>query len=933
MAERLREVQWLETQYDQFDSSLVQGRFDERSQRSFKAQFEVGVQEAVGNVFAPTADGTASRVPVPSSGLATPGTGEFADSATPDPGPVSATNIERLEDRLAYRQRISEAIRDQMLDDAHDLEGLVMRELGFDLTLTPAERDQRRAIVVFELDACRPEPSELERLKPLLQRRLDSEGARLHQRVRELKERLEFRSGKAVLRDKLSPEDCADLLAGEAAIRADLVRTKDSSGLQLLDSLKLLWLDGSNDGLATFDQPTVELAHRICAAWGLSIGVGRRLDKLVATMPSELGAATTWIASVQEVETKKLQIEGARTAFTARAVELEVPAAEARDFSTATEALSERAGSSNPSELARIAAGRADLAMRWSEIVDLEREQRRVVEEEAGARAALLESLRSLQPTLSDGWQERLIALADASKVSVTQVRPSNVTEAVSARTADRRLTDIAVRLGYLTGSFAADAAARAESEVLLRAMAMERFPTLVGFGDGSRRFGWVLGPSYSAPRLGEEGSFLPQATHSVSARAVFPALAVRAELHGRRAWICANGKLTDDEGERRFSLSDFVHGVECGDPLWDADKQVVSLPPDAPALESALGALVDAARKPLIVGVSGDLREGAGKQTILIEGDDLWRNPEVYAAGRKATSVAVTADMRGLLAEFTDFLLPSPKVGKSEGVELRVVTSTGSARYEGKLTVHRDGPVSPFVKSLVTKFVVSARKTVEFDVDPAQFPGAYDSLSLRMRPRGANEWWEPACTESRPSPNRLQFVLSGDAPVAKWAGAADPYELTVDVRLKSRPAADPVSVPGLDASSLRWFDKPGAFAPLQAPGTLGVDVAGEIVDALRLVRSTGEEAAGAGPFTAPGAAYRATLAAASGASIEIKLERTNGAAALVEIPAAELKKILPASVVRPLIDAKNPASVKLELKVAELEGAQFALEVKLMRR
>jgi hypothetical protein len=66
-------------------------------------------------------------------------------------------------------------------------------------------------------------------------------------------------------------------------------------------------------------------------------------------------------------------------------------------------------------------------------------------------------------------------------------------------------------------------------------------------------------------------------------------------------------------------------------------------------------------------------------RQSIIVRGTDLWRNPVVFLGTQKATSLEVLPDMRGLVAHFDQVQLPaSPDLKEAAVLDLTIVTSGG---------------------------------------------------------------------------------------------------------------------------------------------------------------------------------------------------------------------------------------------------------------
>lgn len=98
----------------------------------------------------PAAPGAANTTPTPSTVFSTP-------PALPSPADTQTTkakltSIEVLRDQLAWRNAVQAALREQELDDAHDLAGMALYTLKFDLSVLPHGSADGYAKVEFDLD-------------------------------------------------------------------------------------------------------------------------------------------------------------------------------------------------------------------------------------------------------------------------------------------------------------------------------------------------------------------------------------------------------------------------------------------------------------------------------------------------------------------------------------------------------------------------------------------------------------------------------------------------------------------------------------------------------------------------------------------------------------------------------------------------------------
>ena len=254
---------------------------------------------------------------------------------------------------------------------------------------------------------------------------------------------------------------------------------------------------------------------------------------------------------------------------------------------------------------------------------------------------------------------------------------------------------------------------------------AIKRRPLVVGFADGTSKFGWVLGPRFE---IGEDAKVCFNHTpvqHSVQATVVVPSWWSSFNLKQSYCWLRGG----------------------CWKPSKNRGPDVtVAVPRDYSAITRALLARADqSVNKPSILPRWNADAKNARQQitlragsdeTVLIHGRDLWRNPEVYIGGQLADSVQILPDMAGLRASFTSIRLPAAEKREAQLVDLTVVTSGG-------YTVLRDGvrilpgsggslELAPFAQ-LKSSFVVQGSNLV-FSVTPENVPASYAEIVLQLK-------------------------------------------------------------------------------------------------------------------------------------------------------------------------------------------------------
>ena len=335
-------------------------------------------------------------------------------------------------------------------------------------------------------------------------------------------------------------------------------------------------------------------------------------------------------------------------------------------------------------------------------------------------------------------------------------------------------------------------------SQIMLEAI--KRRPLVVGFANGTSKFGWLLGPRFE---IGEDAKVCFNHTpvqHSVQATVVVPAWWPSLTLSQSYEWR------KEEVAPIWLPVWTLIKSCIWWQDYWTSSQNkgkykdaTVSLPRDYTAITRALLARTDQSlNKPSIMPRwNADaknarqqitLREGSD-ETVLIHGRDLWRNPEVYIGGQLATGVQVLPDMAGLRAEFKSIRLPAAEKREAQLVDLTVVTSGG-------YTVLRDGvrilpgsggslELAPFAQ-LKSSFVVQGSNLV-FSVTPENVPASYAEIVLQLK---ALNFGDPVNLSvpgfNRPTGKNWYFACTN----AYFAALKESQELQVGLSI--RPTPDP---------------------------------------------------------------------------------------------------------------------------------------------
>jgi hypothetical protein len=241
---------------------------------------------------------------------------------------------------------------------------------------------------------------------------------------------------------------------------------------------------------------------------------------------------------------------------------------------------------------------------------------------------------------------KELKALLGEQKPYVYAMTPTALMQRVSNVHSAVTTLDIALKLAN------PKVGAGGGEEVKRTLEAIERFPRIVGFADRepdtpSASFGWVFGPRLQSNNTLDH----PVADYNVAVDVAIPGWWPKIELELRTIWV-ANWHNT------RHVLQD------TSPPLLTPRKVTVPMPlltpPDLESLTEVLtGKLIGPWGHPpppaSVIHVNPTAVSACMNEvTFVIEGDNLWRDPEVYWEGVRAENVTLLPGMRGITASFT---------------------------------------------------------------------------------------------------------------------------------------------------------------------------------------------------------------------------------------------------------------------------------------
>lgn len=703
-----------------------------------------------------------------------------------------------LVDRLAFRDAAAEAIRERTLDDTHDLEGMALYELQFDLTLVAGADAGRAYAVVLEveddgaIDGCAPGSCAGDHGAPgaLARRVTDVVYARCLAAIDETA--TVMREGRVDVREAAVAAEAwllgrllaRQTLAAHAfdAVQAHLAPSERTRGAAYAVALNYAVV--ALKCFVTSSTPTGALDPN---------GKGFRDEFLAAVLADDsdrvLSAALINVDAFATTVAKLLRVHANRFKPVDDPVASPSPD-ELVDFwgslsfdpvpsKLPVAALDPR----DPDALRRVARALEEPTERevapFAERVGEYLTARRF----AGASGAVLsfdpqfaradEGARGLLPLLvkrsepaAQCWVERNASRpARAVAVSPTEAAERLATSAASDLSSALSIVADGLFRGTIT---AGDAAFERVEREIRRQELIARNPLLVGFVGGeshggatpeANRFGWLIGPRLETATKGDaELRYRHLAVHHpVTATIVAPAALDELTLRYRVFEVRDSGHWD----EVRPSTGPL--GPRTATP--EAQRLTVRLPVDAKVVAAGLLAIEQwDASEPRIAtararigderseatgerGARWHLEAGASDQSLVIVGAELWRNPQVFVGGQRADRVRILPDLGGLWAEFDRVRLPAGAGSGSARADLIVSTSRGTDRVLDGVEIHppkkqrapAPSAVTPASQVVVARKTAGTKRTIDlaFTLDPP-LPKRWDELRVRIRRAGA---------------------------------------------------------------------------------------------------------------------------------------------------------------------------------------------------
>lgn len=539
---------------------------------------------------------------------------------------IKDSPIDRLRDKLAYRELVRQELLENDLDDGHDIEGNTLYRLTFDATVIPAHDSSDWAVVEAEIrsgSGCDESYlSQLEAMETAVEKSADLvETAR-----KDLTES-----------DESRPKQLAALTDAEAAADraiASYQKLQSAPGAFTARELQIFlekWLEDVSESLqrdvvALRDNYFEETPQPGMLALIYKSDPDREL-----------------LVSRQELEEKVAALEGDQRLKVRR----EIEAREKELLDSAGDKAARILAENYRNQIVRRGLGEI---LRFRKANDQSFINVTMAEPHLVNFCKLLKTL----PTRVDPY-------AVTPKESVERIA-----DAAATRTAEERALTAALQAGTVGLSTAVKALRIAD----VQRQMIRRQPLVVGYSSNPSKVasvGWLIGPRFKG-RHGHAGYDFRQVAHQFPLAAVVsvPGWWPSATFDIRTCWLAEN------HADERSPATRVCVGAGA--------VATVPLPADPSHLTAVL---FPRTRRPQPELASQPKLAIDDKARFVISGKNIWRNPVVLLGGQPATTVEILPDMKGLLVTIEKVLQPpgwqpSDQTGLEE---IWVWTSEGSAR------------------------------------------------------------------------------------------------------------------------------------------------------------------------------------------------------------------------------------------------------------
>lgn len=784
----------------------------------------------------------------------------FKDGADPNAdlsadGPLGILPSERLKDERAYRDAIRQAIREELLDDVHDINGQLLYDLKFDLTMAPPDDgdSELRAVVIkakdLDYNALKENTGQLAELRTAWQQaviqQISDEAIDLYARIKAIDPDNPAISSRTESR-------LASILSDPSTIQqqdklADDIREQYQARIQQSKNIKSdpvlfeLWERAPTDVGAAFSfymtvsKDSARFA-KLYSDWYLKAAAGDMAQNLEVSLSDLIKAIqekpvnegrldiATFVARYYESRLdgriKKMCFPGEQKGTSV--IKVCVEEAALYGFTTQVILFDDRdvvdcACKLHDPEQNRATEPSTSAAYRLDRRIDEVANHLKLHMTNKPVPPATLSAAKNTEKEARGDGNDTFFKMLKALNISqdahtyVVAVKPTELAQNISDSSVSRKIIST---MFEGSGQVLPELGVGGKLETLydhqLAMQAIQRKPLLMGFNSGSHDFGWIVGPRF---RIAREGKWFNKkirdsidfdfahvpVRHSVAATIVAPAWQRDLTLE------VSTFRIDQDTGEWVPEESNET-AIEAMKP--------VSLPGDMSALTKALLAHEDPLSLDPVIGGAGidisredlkwTLRAGEANQSMLVLGRNLWRSPQVYVGGVRADKVEIISDLQGLHVTFTK-PLPEPAIPGEAHLDLTIVTSQGHDVLSSAVNVlpPRSRPQVKYV-SLTSRhtYVEQTNSKTDFGelafaIDKTKLPSSWHNFVVYARPHKqvAKAWIELGGTfDLAGTRDRATFTFSRN-PFTQDKKLAENELYDIDVRVVPSPGSTGRSV------------------------------------------------------------------------------------------------------------------------------------------
>jgi hypothetical protein len=579
----------------------------------------------------------------------------------PQDATVSASPIDEFRDRLAYREEIRSEIIQSALDDSHDLAQNTLYRLSFDTTILPGPDTSAWAVIGLTMSL----PDKVEEWLPapdqfaqLVQKRIDKE-------AEEYAVAVSSRCSSAVTEPDWSK--CIQQLPSEATVQLMTLATQVSQvrGENYSEAILLT----ASQKIRSMPKFRISSPRRTGAP-GLSSDEASKLVRRLHDLSGSKDETKNMLASVSSI---------AKGAYEAIREGLLIQMANGDDFVPDSKANTCRVNKDKRLLGFGFTAENPQISVSDRKVASITVE-REMLGRSIGMTDPWLSSAGGPSPCVPGYTEKNKTTMHEETirRMHAYGATPKETVQRVSEVLARREANEFSLAMQALTGSASVDALLSYMSVNDALFHALRRQPLVVGFsGDIPQlrdtkapvQFGWIIGPKYEIRAEGKDqaaGFRHVPIQNGVTGIVSVPSYLSSIKLTATTCWR---------------GVSD-TWGKEVGSPPCKTTNHIVPLPAD-PMRAFSLWPEFGKRRIAMSPSNPGEYRVAAGAPaTLLIRGENLWRNTKVMIGGQEADRVSVLPDMGGILAHFST-VRPGVIGGEngSKGVDLTIATSEDFVR------------------------------------------------------------------------------------------------------------------------------------------------------------------------------------------------------------------------------------------------------------